>query len=424
MRTSMHAASCRRRRPPQGGLLAPRDQRGSVIVIVIVFISIFVVLGGALYALVISQTRATELERTDIKAFNVAEAGIDAGMLRLRQGWPETAAETVNPNDPALTTALRDAIRAASNGLWISERPGDSSTASSDRAATPFIKVKLYDNVTFVNGTWQTSNVPDDSAAGYDSNKDGQMFVDSTAYVDNDRHRILVLAELQKWQLNFSPKLALWASVVDSNGTGTGVGVEDPNPAPYVPYAYYDVHDPLGKGIDPGYAIAAAPNSTTFENVFPESLRASLEALAITQGTYFTSAAAVNTFLSTGQANGKVVYLKTSVAVVIESNTQMGTVEKPVVLVMDTPDGSYNAWDNRGTADFYGILITIGHNELRGTCGIHGALYASGTLLNKGNGTIDEVSYNQSVINNINGMYPISVNIVPNTWEEYTTPAT
>jgi hypothetical protein len=47
-------------------------------------------------------------------------------------------------------------------------------------------------------------------------------------------------------------------------------------------------------------------------------------------------------------------------------------------------------------------------------------VYCKGTITNKGNGSSGEINYNQEVINNINGQYVISVNIVPNTWEEYT----
>jgi hypothetical protein len=80
-----------------------------------------------------------------------------------------------------------------------------------------------------------------------------------------------------------------------------------------------------------------------------------------------------------GQANGKVVYIKANSAVTISGHSQIGTVDEPVVVVIDTPDGSQNTWDLRGTADFYGILVTVGDSTLRGTCGIHGAMYCSGT---------------------------------------------
>jgi hypothetical protein len=67
-------------------------------------------------------------------------------------------------------------------------------------------------------------------------------------------------------------------------------------------------------------------------------------------------------------------------------------------------------------------MVTIGDNELRGTSAMHGAVYCSGTFSNKGNGNSGEINYNRTVINNINRQYVIDVNIVPNTWEEYTLP--
>jgi hypothetical protein len=396
---------------PLFGKLRGRAGReaGSVIVIAMVFVMIFLILGVALYWLVISQTHATELERTDVKAFNVAEAGVDAGMLSLKLAWPDQPPPA--PQAAVDNAALKTAIKAGTSGLWDPTRVSPSQ----------FIQVTMYDNV---DAAGETTSIPYPGAPTWDSNGDDKMFVDSTANVDNDRHRILILAQLQKWELTFPLGLALFAGMVDSNGQGLEVSVEDPNPAPQVPYAYYDVHDAQHKGVDEGYAVAPTSSPTTFPNVVDEGLRGSLEAIASTQGSYFTSASAANTFLTSGQANGRVVYIKSDTAVTISGDSQIGTVAKPVVVVIDTPDGSVNGWDMRGGADFYGVLITIGDSELRGTSGIHGALYCSGALDNKGDGSSGEINYNQAVINNLNGQYPISVNIVPNTWEEYTLPAT
>ncbi len=144
--------------------------------------------------------------------------------------------------------------------------------------------------------------------------------------------------------------------------------------------------------------------------------------MTVNGSTYSTVEAAATAFLTSGKANGKVVYIKSTAAVEIAGSNQVGTEEEPVVVVFDTPDGSVNAWDFKGTGDFYGIMVTVGDNELRGTSAMHGAVYCKGTITNKGNGSCGEILYNQDVINNINGQYVIDVNIVPNTWEEYTVP--
>ena len=64
-------------------------ESGSAIIIVMMFILVFLGMGAALGSLLAASRSGTELERKDMKAFNVAEAGIDAGMLALQHNWPE-----------------------------------------------------------------------------------------------------------------------------------------------------------------------------------------------------------------------------------------------------------------------------------------------------------------------------------------------
>ena len=382
-----------------------RGQQGIVIIAAMVFIMIFAILGGALYWLVYSQTRATDTERVDVKAFNVAEAGVDAGMLDLRLNWPRRSTDVATVDNALLKTTLQN----TTSGLWDPKRS----------PVSEFLQVTIYDNVDHLTG--DTTTVADSLAPKWDSNNDGQMFVDSTGNVGDDRHRILILAQRQKWQLAFPANLALWAGVVDSNGQGLEIRIEDGTPP-----IYYDVHDAQHKGLDPippSDVLAATP--TSFENVVSTQTRQALMKIAQDQHTYFSGATAADdasAFLASANAGGKVVYIKSTTAVTISGNTQVGSVDEPVVCVIDTPDGSDNTWDFKGTADFYGIMVTVGNSTLRGTTGVHGAMYCSGTLANMGNGQCGEINYNEKCINNINGQYVIDVNIVPNTWEEYTLP--
>jgi Tfp pilus assembly protein PilX len=385
-----------------------RREDGILMIVVMIFLLIFAILGGALYWLVYSQTRATDTERVDVKSFNVSEAGIDAGMLTLRLNWPLHS--TDDATAAVTAAALKTALQAANPGLWDPKRS----------LPANFLKVSIYDNV---DSSGQTTTVAYNQAPHWDSNADGMMFVDATANVGDDRHRILILAEKQQWQLSFPTGLALWASAVDSNGQGFQVSIEDGTPP-----VYYDVHDALHKGVDPQPPANVLPaTQTDWKNVVSPSTQAALLKIAQDQHTYFSGATAeadATAFLTSGKANGKVVYIKSDTAVTISGNTQVGTVEEPVVVVFDTPDGTVNAWDFKGTGDFYGIMLTIGDNELRGTSAMHGAAYCKGTFSNKGNGSCGEILYNQKVIDNVNRQYVIDVNIVPNTWEEYTTPST
>lgn len=389
-----------------------KNEQGLVIVVVMVFCLIFLIIGVALYWLSVGQTRATETERKDIKAFNVAEAGVDAGMLALKLDWPFNSYSYVMVNGDT----LRDELRAENPTLYLAERSED--------AEGEFLQVQVYDNSVASGGSYVTVSVPPDSDDWviWDANGDGRMYVDATSNVQDARHRILLLAERQAWNLYFPIGMALWAGTVDSNGTGYGINVEVGTPP-----ILYDVGDVQGKGIDEGIGVEPTPSATEFDEVVTDSIIRALLGIAQQQGTYFTDDDLAEAFLISADAPGSVVYLDSTEDVDISSSIQIGTEDQPVVAIIDctdAPSGTEVAWDMRGTADFYGILVVLGDTELRGTCSIHGALFTSGTMLNKGTGSVPECFYNDTVVKNINRQYVLSVNIVPNSWEEYTVPAT
>jgi hypothetical protein len=374
------------------------SQSGSIIVIVMMFIFIFMVMGISLFVLMRGESRATETERTDLKAFNVAEAGVDAGMLALKIDWPNASTEEITVDEALLKTSLQT----ANSGLYDPTR--------SD--VSEFLQVDVYDN---------TTEVADPDAPVWDANGDGKMFVDATSNVNDDRHRIIILAERQDWPLYFGGH-ALVVDIVDSNGQGLSVEIEDGNGSP----VYADVQDAQHKGITLGAGVTSPPNPITFEDIVTEAMKNSLYTIAQTQHTFFEGAGAASDasdYLVTTASRGKVVWVKsTTGGVTVGGNNQIGTVDQPVIVVIDTPPGSANDWDMKGNAEFYGIVIVLGNATLRGTCSIHGAVYCGGTVSNKGNGSSGEIYWNQSVIYNLNHQYVISVNQVPNTWEEYTLP--
>lgn len=268
-------------------------ERGSVLVIAVVFIAIFAVMGVALYWLIDSQIKSTELERTDLKAFNVAEAGIDAGMLALRLAWPDRTGEQVSVDDPL----LKEALQAANPGLW------DPSRSS----PTEFIEVTVYDNSDSLGRTvtvppenhaqrvYYDANLNDDGTVG-----DGKMFIDATADVDDDRHRILILAERHRWDITFTPGLALWASMVDSNGQGLEVLIESGTPP-----VNYDVHDTEHKGLDVGPGMQPTDHFSTWQSVFNPALNLSLMGAAKGSGTFFADDGEAEDFLTSGKPTAR-----------------------------------------------------------------------------------------------------------------------
>jgi hypothetical protein len=387
------------------------EQRGIVVVVVMMFCMIFLIVGLALYWLSAGQIRATETERKDVKAFNVAEAGVDAGMLALKLDWPFTYLDGVYVDGYLLKTTLQG----TNPELWDPTRGSPSE----------FLQVTVYDNS---NVGGDTVTVPPDYAERvmWDANQDGKMFVDATSNVDDDRHRILLLAERQVWNLYFPVGTALFSTSVDSNGLGLGIEIEDGGPP-----VYYDVNDVQGKGIDEGEGVEPLPTSTSFDSVITPAILRALEGIATQKGTYYEGVDAgtqAGAYLTSGDVGGSVVYVKNeaggvTIELPVNFGGTIGGVDEPVILVIDAADGSECVWDMGGSSGFYGVVVVLGDTTLRGSSSTHGAIFCEGTLLNKGVGSEAEILYNYTVIQQINRQYVLSVNIVPNSWEEYSFPS-
>ena len=208
------------------------------------------------------------------------------------------------------------------------------------------------------------------------------MFVDSTANVGNDRHRILMLAEKQIWEFEFPAALALWAGEVDSNGQGLQINLENG-----LPPTYYDVHDALHKGVDSGppSVIPAAPAPS---RACLASTARDLEKVARDQGTYFEGPTPERMLqcvprqreLLRGGRLREEQHRR-------RPHRQAADRERgrPGIIVIDTPSKTTNLWNYRGDRDFWGILVTIG-NSLQGYGGIHGAMYCHSCSRTTGTG--------------------------------------
>jgi hypothetical protein len=227
------------------------------------------------------------------------------------------------------------------------------------------------------------------------------------------------------WNLYFPVGTALFSTEVDSNGLGLGIEIEVGTPP-----VYYDVNDVQGKGIDEGDGVEPLPTSTDFDSVVTPAIMRALEGIATQKGTYYdgpTGGTDAGTYLTSGNVDGSVVYVKNetggvTIELPVNFGGQIGSVDAPVVLVIDAADGSECIWDMGGSSGFYGVVVVLGDTELRGSSSTHGAIFCEGTLLNKGVGSVAEVMYHATVIEQINRQYVLSVNIVPNTWEEYAVP--
>ena len=384
-----------------------RNQEGSVIIIVMMFALVFLIIGSALFVLVRSSNSGTALERKDVKAFNVAEAGVDAALVSLRITWPAYDDATPVIVDPEQFRDFYDDLKEFPN----------------PRDGQLFIEAVTYDNTT---GNPTSDR---DTPVLYDKNGDDKMWIDSEADVDNARHRILVLAERLKLPVEI-PDVALVANTAGGNGQGLDVSV-DPAYHGSIPeggaLAVYTGKGAFHKDVCPGADISLVTVPTNpFSDYVPDALIGILKQMAqtATPRSFFDdtngASAAASAFLSDQDTGpGSVVYLESSEdPITIAGNTPMGSPERPAIVVVDTMNSGC-AIDWRGTSQFYGVVIVVGDALLRGTNDIRGCVLSAGAVENKGG---PGIRYNGDYIRRLNEQYTLSVAIVPNTWEEYTVP--
>ncbi|MBN1629786.1 MAG: hypothetical protein JW990_08480, partial [Thermoleophilia bacterium] len=305
---------------------------------------------------------------------------------------------------------LKSTIQDSTDGLYDPTR--------SD--ASEFIQVLVYDNV---DSDGDTTTVAYPDAPTWDSNADDLMFVDARSNVDDDRHRILTMAQRESWGLDFDT-FALVCNTIDANGQGASILIDDVDEGNT---PYYDINNAMGKGINEADTeVDPSPTNVEFDDFITDGLVTKLLLIAQDAGTYYegevggeSAAARASDDLDAGLLDGKVIYVKADEAVVLSGNRQIGSIEQPVVLIIDTPSGSANELSIRGTDDFYGIVIVLGNSTLKGTAAIHGSVYVSGTLNSDGTGHNGEIYYSDAVRKAINRQYTLAVKLVPNSWEEY-----
>jgi hypothetical protein len=146
-------------------------QQGSSLLLIIGVVAALAILFASLVVLTSNVLSNTSRERTRTKAFNVAEAGLDAGLYTLGHNWPGKATTFTPTVDPA---AFRAQFSTA-------EFPGPLSG--------PFIDVRFYDNYdTNGDGKIDLNDAPRDVGPGAKGDK--LVFVDAQARVGKQVVRI------------------------------------------------------------------------------------------------------------------------------------------------------------------------------------------------------------------------------------------
>jgi hypothetical protein len=381
-----------------------QSERGAGLILIIGVIAALGIMATSLVALTANVGHNTYTDRMRVKAFNVAEAGVDVGMYDLNAKWPKTSGTGPDFSAAAWKTAFRSQFAS-------SEFP--------DPKAGQFVVVDYYDNqptidksIKWDRGQPGNANLPDD-----------KVYLEAQSGVGPKATRIRVLVQRVPFTTNFPRGVALCAGGnLYSNGGGNNpkIYVEVPPPPDVVPGGVTSVH--VDGTIDASSVTQTPPivkytgaAAKTPDQVFSPSLVQGLTQLAKDHGRYFASAAAADAspvdpiWSPTGGISGLCV-IDSAAGYSIRGD--YNSVAQPgILLILGGGDLDYG-----GGGNYYGVMYISGTVQKgHGKYGVHGMIVVASDQDMRGT---TDLLYNDSCIANLANQFSLSVKQVPNTWRE------
>lgn len=373
------------------------SQRGATLLLVIGVIAALAVLSAAMVVLFVNVQHNTMTDRMQTTAFNVAEAGIEAGQSALWGEWPSTVSQAGTPEIPA-------------------------------PLAGGTVAVKFYDDDGLT-----PPGIPTEPGFSWDQNANGKMWVESVGTSNQRSAKIMVCVLQVPFNPNIRGNVALFAQsngTVNGQGSVAGVGYEGGATGATV---YIQGTSILNPALPPDVKLNPLPSVAVTDIVPDETLLALIRAANGAGKVYADEAAALADtpawsttprimVIQTGDFNLKNVPNTDSDAV----GATVWSEDDPGVLIALDPagkvylSGGVTAGDRRA---FYGLLYAMGNVELAGNPSWHGMILASGTVTAGSHVTISgtrAVIYNPKVIAKLNQPAILAVQRYPNTWRELT----
>jgi hypothetical protein len=251
------------------------NEEGSALIILIGIIAALAIMAASIVVLTANVGHNTYTDRMRVKAFNVTEASLDAGMYTLSRNWP-TASTSANPFTATWYSTFR--------GTFNSAQFPDPKTGS-------FATVAYFDDPPYT-APYSASNPP-----AWDMNGNNRLYVVVQGGVGPKASRIQAEVERTFYDTHLPRGIALYSGAnLYSNGGGNNpkIHVEVPPPVGYTTSIHVvgTIEDPTVGAT--GIAQLTGAAAGTVEDVFPQALRDGLKALAQQNGRYFTSQAAAD----------------------------------------------------------------------------------------------------------------------------------
>jgi len=382
--------------------IIPGNQRGSGIVMLLGIVATLAVLATSLVWIVGNMQHNSAQDRTRAKSFGVTEAALDTGMAALSAQWPAALG-----TGPDLGSTAEATFRAEFSS---SEYP-------SPAAGTSFVTWQYYDNqdpidpnITWDKGSPEQPDVPDN-----------RVWLVVQSNVGAKSSRIQALVERAYLDTGLPRGVALFAGGnLLSNGGGNNpkIVIEVPPPSGIQTTVR------VGGFID-DLSVSATnivdlegEAAGTVDEVFPESLREQLKAVAQANGRYFTSVdEAQNSPIDPnwspqgGLSGLCVVEPSPTSTVTLRAGVWNSETEPGFLLVL----GGGNI-DFAGAGEYWGAMYTDGTvDKGHGAFIVHGMVVAAALVDMRG--TVN-IHYNDNVIARLANRWSLKVHLVPNTWRE------
>jgi hypothetical protein len=363
-------------------------------------IAALAVLAAALVLLSVNVMGNTSQSTQQVKAFNIAEAGLDTGQRMLWQAWPGPDGSV--PTPVVSPSAFR-------SDFPLSQFP--------DPKTGQLIDVQFYDD----DGA-PLPNPGINRAAHSDANGNGLMWIESRGATGSRAAKVMACVERVQYDLRIRENVAVYTTGdLEVKGTGMQpvVGLDPPATAASV-YAGGQIDMNGQSDVESG--ITTEPyTSVTLESVFPAEILQNI----ILAGKVYANWGAYEAWKSAH--SGVEPFANDPRVIVIED----GDVDAKDLPETDEVNGVDTVWseDQPGilvvlNGDFkdtgqkktiYGIVYVVQGMVLGGNAEIHGMAIAEawGNM----HGT-RAVNYNAKVIANLNKPVTLSVKLVPNTWRE------
>ena len=374
-----------------------RKQDGSTLILVIGVIATLVILAATMVALSANVQKNTSTTRTQSKAFNVAEAGLDAGQAALWAAWPADAATGAAIGVDATT------FKAQFDGAeFPAPKTGE------------FVEVEFYDDDAADNQP-PPVNPGMNTAYNYDKNTNGYMWVVSRGATGTRAAKVQAMVRKVTFDMLIKEGVALFTEGnLSTKGTGNQpvIGLDPPATAASV----YALGGWSGNGnTEMEGGISLNPDTaTTLNDVFPEDTLAYLIDAATAAGKYYETQADIPA--AAWESDPRIIVVDHGGVDAknfpdTDGGSTVWTEDHPGVLIVLGGD-----MDQTGQKkSIYGVIYLVNGILLRGNAEIHGLCVAQGSADMRGTRA---VNYNANVIANINRPQVLSVKLVQNTWRE------